>query len=93
VSFAPVAADNLLYRIQPLAADRSHGKYQHKPLCVWTTGHLKPDGSEQHTALTECQPPVSSQFMHIEARTLDIAQLALRIMPARAAIAPCALIF
>jgi hypothetical protein len=34
-------------------------KFQHKPLCIWTTDHLQPNGSEQPTALAECQLPVS----------------------------------
>ena len=84
---SPVAADSLPYRIQSLAACRPYGKFQDKPLCVWTTGHLKPNGSEQRTALAECQLPISGQFMNIEPRTLDIAQLALGIMPTRAAAA------
>jgi hypothetical protein len=75
VSFAPVTTDNLLYRSQPLAADRSHGKFEHKPLCIWTTGHLKPNGSKQRTPLAERQPPVSGQFVNIKSRTLDIAEL------------------
>jgi len=32
--------------------------------------HLKPNGSEQRTALAERQLPVSGQFMHIKPRTL-----------------------
>jgi hypothetical protein len=42
----PVAADNLLDRRQALAAGRPYGKFQHKPLCVWAAGHLKPNDSE-----------------------------------------------
>jgi hypothetical protein len=84
---SPIAADSLPDRIQSLAAGRPQGKFQDKPLCVWTTHHLKRNGSEQPTARAECQPPISSQFMDIEARTLDIAQLALRIMSTRAAAA------
>jgi hypothetical protein len=79
----PVAADNLRYRIQPLSAARPYGKFQHQPLCVWTTGHLKPNASEQQTALAERQISVSSQFVHIEPDTLDIAELAFRIVPTR----------
>jgi hypothetical protein len=78
----PIAADNLLDRSQSLAAFRPYGKFQDEPLCVWTTGHLKPNGSEQHAALAECQLSVSGQFMHVETRTLHVSQLAPRIMPA-----------
>jgi hypothetical protein len=85
--FAPVAADNLLYGREPLAADRPYRKFQDKPLGVRTTGHLKPNASEQRTALAECQFPLSGQFMNIKSRTLDIAQLALRIMSTRSSTA------
>src|SRR5262245_26756906 len=85
--FAPVAADTLAERVQSLAACRPYGKFQHKSLCVWATHHLKPDGSEQRTPLAECQLPVSGQFMNIEPRTLHVSQLALRIVPTRAAAA------
>jgi hypothetical protein len=84
---SPIAADNLPYRIQPLAADRSSGKLQNNLLCVWITGHLKPNGSEQPTALAERQLPITRQFMNVEPRALDIAQLGLGIVPTRAAAA------
>jgi hypothetical protein len=70
---SPVAADFLPYRSQPLAACRPYGKFQDKPLCVGTTGHLKATGSEQRAALAECPLSVSRQFMNVKARTLDIA--------------------
>jgi hypothetical protein len=76
----PVAADNLPYRIQPLSTARPYRKFQHKPLCIWTPGHLKPKASEQPTARAECQLPISGQFMNIEPRTLHVAELSLRIM-------------
>jgi hypothetical protein len=66
VRFPPIAADNLPHRIQPLAADRPYGKFQHTPLCVWTTSNLKPNASEQQTALAECQLPISGQLMNVE---------------------------
>ena len=75
---APVAADSLPDRIQSLAACRPYGKFQDKPLCVWTTGDLKPDRSEQRTALAEWQLPVSGQFMNVEPRTLHVSELSLR---------------
>jgi hypothetical protein len=78
---SPVAADNLPYRIQPFAVGQPQGKFQYKPLCVWTTGHLKPNASEQPTPLAECQLPVSGKFMHVEPRTLNVAQLALGMRP------------
>ena len=46
VCFPPVAADFLPQRIQPLAAGRPYGEFQHKPLCVWATSHLKINGPE-----------------------------------------------
>jgi hypothetical protein len=73
----PVAADSLPQRVQSLAACRPYGKFQHKPLRVWTTGDLKPNRSEQRTALAECQLPISGQFMNIKPRTLNVAQLSL----------------
>ena len=48
---SPIAADNLLCRSQPLAADRPYGKFQHKPLCVWATHHLKPNGMAKQKQL------------------------------------------
>jgi hypothetical protein len=38
------------------------GKFQYKPLRVWTAGDLKAYGSEQPTVLAERQLPVSGQF-------------------------------
>jgi hypothetical protein len=93
VSFAPVAGDNLPYRIEPIAAGRPYGKFQHKPLCVWTTSHLKPNASEQRTSLAECQLSVSGQFMNVEPRTLRVTQLALGIVPTRATAAHAPLTF
>jgi hypothetical protein len=37
--------------------------------------------------LTECQIPISGQFMHVEPRTLHITQLALGVVPTRASTA------
>jgi hypothetical protein len=62
---SPVAADSLPQRVQPLAACRPYGKFQNEPLCVWTTNNLKPQDSEQRTALAECQLPISGQFVHV----------------------------
>src|ERR1700745_2847787 len=85
MSFAPVAADNLPYRIQPLSAAQPYGEFQHQPLRVWTPSPLKPNASEQPATDAKYQLSVSGKFMHVEPRSLDIAQLAPRIVSTRAA--------
>jgi hypothetical protein len=74
---SPIAADSLAHRLQPLAACRPYGKFQNEPLRIRTAGDLKPNGSEQPTALAECQLPVSGEFMNIKPCTLHIAELSL----------------
>jgi hypothetical protein len=44
--FAPIATNDLLQRVQWLAAAGFARKLQHQLLCIRSTDHFKPDGSD-----------------------------------------------
>ena len=46
VGFPPVAENVLPYRLQRFAAGGPARKLQHQMLCIRSTGHFKPNGSE-----------------------------------------------
>ena len=73
MSLSPAAPNYLRYGLEQFSTRGLTRKFEHQPMCIWTTRHLKPNGSEQPTALAECQLPISGQFMNIKSRTLDIA--------------------
>ena len=75
--FAPVAPDDLPYRVQRFSAGGPAREFQHQPLGVRSTGHLKSEGPEQTAAGAKFQLPLTAQFMNVKPCTLHVSELAL----------------
>jgi hypothetical protein len=73
----PMAANNLLQGAQRFAASRPERKSQHQLPCIRSTGHLKPNGSEEQPTNAKLELPLAGQFMHVNACALHVAKLAL----------------